>query len=90
MKYRKKPVFIEAYQWNGNTKSFEEIYGLFGNPDSLSLQLSDDGLEIRIRTTDLELIGYKGDYIIKDSRDEFHCCQSDVFNIVYEGVYDND
>jgi len=80
MKYRKKPVVIEAIQWNGNQ---EEIY------DFLRGVEFRDG-ELYIQTLEGQMHASKGDYIIKGVQGEFYPCKPDIFELTYEKVEDND
>lgn len=78
MKYRKKPVVIEAMQWNGN--NFEEVC-MFCNSiikaDTFDKQLT-------IKTLEGNMIASKGDYIIKGVKGEFYPCKPDIFEATYE------
>lgn len=80
MKYRKKPVVIEAFQ-------------LYREPfPEWIWQASDDGI-VEIRTKDLvintlegQMLGITGDYIIKGVQGEIYPCKADIFEQTYEAV----
>ena len=95
MKYRKKPVVIEAIQWNGH--NLEEIKDFVG--DSLICEIFDTTWEggwgvpttiptiyIEIKTLEGNHICSEGDYIIKGVQGEFYPCKPDVFMQTYEQV----
>lgn len=79
MKYRKKPVVIDAVQWTG--KNFNEILGF------VDKQLSANGLnEIFIETLEGSMKASSGDFIIKGLKGEFYPCKPDIFEASYEKV----
>lgn len=91
MKYRKKPVVIEAVQWTG--LNFEEIKVFVG--DALEYQFYDfykgTGeykriISIRIKTLEGKMNCAEGDYIIKGVQGEFYPCKPDIFEATYELV----
>ena len=73
-KYRKKPVVIEAIQYNGD--NYNEILNFTGNKSLLSLKQSN---EIIINTLEGNMIASIGDYIIKGIKGEFYPCKPDIF-----------
>ena len=91
MKYRKKPVVIEAVQWNG--RNLEEIKEFVG--DSLIYEISDAAWKVGkgvpsvymgIKTLEGTHICSKGDYIIKGVQGEFYPCKPDIWKQTYEQV----
>lgn len=78
MKYRKKPVVIEAIQWNGNNWNELVEFGC------ACAQTQDD--EIWIPTLEGILKASVGDYIIKGVQGEFYPCKPDIFEQTYEVV----
>ena len=94
MKYRKKPVVIEAYQF---TKKIVEDYFFDNVPlpegieiTKLSGHLKDRKLYdyiVRIETLEGETYKVKeGDWIIKGIKGEFYPCANDIFEATYERV----
>ena len=81
MKYRKKPVEIEAVKWNG--RNFEEIRQL-QNKNEQQLQRYEN--EILIFTLEGTMKASLGDYIIKGVSGEIYPCKPDIFNLTYEKV----
>lgn len=86
MKYRKKPVVIEAIQWNGNNL-YETL--CFMNcsdgvePETISHNYKN---EITIKTLEGDMKVSVGDYIIKGIKGEFYPCKPDIFEASYEKV----
>ena len=79
MKYRKKPVEIEAVKWNGrNFKEIEELQ----NKNEQQLQRYEN--EILIFTLEGTMKASLGDYIIKGVSGEIYPCKPDIFNLTYE------
>lgn len=89
MKYRKKPVVIEAIQWNGdNLNEIKEFVG-----ESLDYSIIDTAWEVgkgapyvlmKIHTLEGDHECTKGDYIIKGVQGEFYPCKPDIFEQTYE------
>ena len=79
MKYRKKPVVIEAIQFTNNGKELVEWCGcdFSKNPDGEYEFLLIHTLEGTHRA-DI------GDYIIKGVKGEFYPCKPDIFEMTYE------
>ena len=92
-KYRKKPVVIEAIQWNGqNTK---QILEFMGQKVDLSNQIAQDrfydyelSLQNGWEITTLEggHIASINDFIIKGINNEFYPIKSEIFFKTYEKV----
>lgn len=81
MKYRKKPIVIDAFKWNGKLK---ELMLAFDTND-LPIGLYPIP-EITIKTLDGDMRCNIGDYIIRGPRGEFYPCKSDIFEAIYEKV----
>ena len=79
MKYRKKPVVIEAIQWTGSNPL--DIIDFC--KDSCEYSIYD---EILIHTLEGDMIAQYGDYIIKGINGEFYPCKPDIFEKTYEKV----
>ena len=79
MKFRKKPVVIDAVQYNGdNFNVVRQFVGI-----SLPLhQLGDD--KIGIQTLEGVMTANVGDWIIKGIKGEFYPCKPDIFEKTYE------
>jgi hypothetical protein len=84
MKYRKKPVVIEAIQWTGGNS--EEIYSKFPECFNSIIIYHNDALIIK--TLEGNMTANDGDYIIKGIKGEFYPCREDIFLATYEKVED--
>lgn len=88
MKYRKKPVVIEAYQYNYplyENEIFQEL------PDWLKEARADaivyyKNNRLTIKTLEGEHTVTKGDYIIRGVKGELYPCKPDIFEATYDLV----
>lgn len=78
MKYRKKPVVIEAMQYTRNALEAERVAEWCGGTQS------DDGC--MIETLEGDMLARYGDWIIKGVQGEFYPCKPDIFEMTYERV----
>lgn len=79
MKYRKKPVIIEAIQWKGNNK--QEIIDFVKSDCSFSFTN-----ELKIYTLEGIMTANINDYVICGVNGEFYPCKPDIFEQTYEIV----
>lgn len=78
MKFRKKPVVIEAIQFlTGNFAAIEDFVG--GDAEWR------DG-ELIVATLEGPLRASHGDWIIRGVKGEFYPCKPDIFTLTYEAV----
>ena len=82
MKFRKKPVVIEAFQWKGNVGNL--MTWMAENHLSGIYEIGDNCL--LIPTLEGQMICSYGDWIIKGIKGEVYPCKPDVFEKTYEGV----
>lgn len=82
MKYRKKPVEIEAIEWEGDNEP--EIREFVGNSLKDDHERSPDYL--CIMTLEGPIYAYLGDFIIKGVKGEFYPCKPYIFNLTYDPV----
>ena len=80
MKYRKKPVVIEAVQWHNGDKH----EAVENNPLNNPMTPNDPC----IKTLEGYLHVSDGDFIIKGVNGEFYPCKPDIFEKTYEKVED--
>jgi uncharacterized protein affecting Mg2+/Co2+ transport len=91
--YRKKPIIVEAIQYNGNCV---ELYNWSNGVVVVSPVLEPDennpsGDYVQIHTLEGTMIGDRGDWIIKGINGEFYPCKPDIFEKTYEIVnYEGD
>ena len=80
MKFRKKPVVIEAIRFNGrNSADIHEFCGEY-----VREPVGEDYLEII--TLEGIVKAQPGDYIIKGVNGEFYPCKPDIFEQTYEPI----
>lgn len=83
LKFRKKPVEIEAMQFNNETK--DKCFNFVRC--SCSADRDDNGHPIlRIQTLEGVMTVSAGDWIIKGVVGEFYPCKPDIFEQTYEQV----
>ena len=91
MKYRKKPVVIDAVQWTG--KNYREMFNFLENkPDEYitatgkNFYIDHDKVQggLIIKTLEGEHLASVGDFIIKGVNGEFYPCKPDIFEKTYE------
>jgi hypothetical protein len=88
VRYRKKPVEIEALLFDGSMVSADHIEQW---SDGAAIPVwwksdEDDQIAIEIKTLEGTMIGAPGDYIIKGLKGEFYPCKPDIFAESYEAV----
>ena len=88
MKYRKKPVVIEAIQWTGdNLKEIIDFTGLHPSAEKWTWEeyeavVASEGLIIF--TLEGKHLASRGDFIIKGVQGEFYPCKPAIFEQTYE------
>ena len=80
MKFRKKPVEVEAVQWTG-----ENLFEICNFCPPVAGERQVDGI-IVIPTLEGKMISTPGDWIIKGVAGEFYPCKPDIFEQTYEKV----
>lgn len=80
MKYRKKPVVVEAVLFDG--KNHDKVRDFANNGDVVSVRQ----YIVEIRTLEGTMVGNVGDWIIKGVKGEFYPCKPDIFEMTYEAV----
>lgn len=89
MKFRKKPVIIEAIQWDGTESGIQKIKAKFLALETLAKTghlKRDEVTSWRIGTLEGGHIVTPGDWIIKGIKGEHYPCKPDIFEATYERV----
>jgi hypothetical protein len=81
VKYRKKPVVVDAVQWTGY--NYGEVYKLF--PDDCEPLRGEWG-SLFIPTLEGEMRANPGDWIIRGVAGECYPCKPEIFKQTYEPV----
>lgn len=99
MRFRKKPVIIEAVQLNWKNWGLicDFLYGVITNQNPGHYNATDYSdtcgesapyIEITIPTLEGNHIAKHGDWIIKGVKGEFYPCKPDIFEATYEKIED--
>lgn len=87
MKFRKKPVVIEAMKL---TRNLAEVVGKWiGRENICGMGLGEfheDACYIEIKTLEGTMTASEGDWIIKGIKGEFYPCKPDIFEASYESA----
>ena len=94
MKFRKKPVVIEAIQFKYTEDSIAELKQFCGSclgdfykdrhptaVGEVEIGTLEDGIHLTVKH-----IATEGDWIIKGVQGEFYACKPDIFEQTYESV----
>ncbi len=83
MKYRKKPIVIEAIEFTKGTKN--QAFNFVRCNTSADFDVSGKPV-LKIQTLEGIMTAQLGDWIIKGVRGEFYPCKPDIFSQTYEPV----
>lgn len=88
MKFRKKPVVIEAFKWTGGPDQEEDPVWIIEAIRSGDVTFANNvsGPEMYIQTLEGITVARSGDYIIKGIKSEIYPCKPDIFEASYESV----
>lgn len=84
MKYRKKPLVIEAIQWNGKNTEAATKFIIDGGGDCFLARTIDT--PIYIKTLEGTIEANRNDWIIKGVNGEFYPIKDEIFKKTYEAV----
>lgn len=82
--YRKKPVVIEAKQWNGENADEIQSFLFDGNQHAAHGWVK--GQYVEIGTLEGLMVASIGDWIIKGVAGEFYPCKPEIFAATYDEV----
>ena len=84
MKFRKKPVVIDARLWDGDPfRMIQWLESLNGNKHNYRVAF-DLGAVMKIPTLEGEMTAQKGDWIICGVKGELYPCKPEIFEQTYE------
>lgn len=91
MKYRKRPVVIEAWQFETNndtdSKNMNEIVlWINQGQTAFARHAWHNGTDIFIQTLEGTMTAVVGDWIIRGVQGEYYPCKPDIFEMTYEKV----
>ena len=85
MKYRKRPVVIDAIRWTptqDDDGNISEVLAFVGQKRDLSARYA----AILIDTLEGQMVALPGDWIIRGVQGEHYPCKPDIFEATYEPV----
>ena len=92
-KYRKKPVEIEARQWDGTASGATPLINWMLDNDTAARYYAPGEYShivaetyIAIDTLEGQIVASPGDFIIQGIQGEFYPCKPDIFAATYEAV----
>jgi hypothetical protein len=80
--YRKKPVVIEAIQFDFAPATADRIVEMKGDIEGLLF----DERGLTITTLEGDMLAQDGDYVIKGVKGELYPCKPDIFYATYESA----
>jgi hypothetical protein len=84
-KFRKKPVVIEAEQFDGTAECADRLLRMYAS--NVSPECEPDGTflgRMLIDTLEGQMIASPGDWIITGVKGERYPCKDEIFRITYE------
>lgn len=98
LKWRKKPIVIEAWRWDGDRSVLcdirdapdwlveaEVIYGrLNAGQVQVSCEIDGSNCQLKIATFEGAMVASPGDWIIRGVKGELYPCKPDIFAATYE------
>lgn len=81
-KFCKKPMVIEAVQFDGTKASCDEVQRFVGR--TCGLASVGTNWNVLINTLEGDMLANAGDWIIKGVKGEFYPCKPDIFEATYE------
>lgn len=89
MKYRKKPVVIDAFKWTADIDQVDDPTWAIEAIREGRITIICGGtphVTLIIRTLEGEMTAHQGDYIIRGIKGELYPCKPDIFEATYEAV----
>lgn len=91
MKYRKKPVVIDAFKWTGGMDQTEDPVWIIDAIKAQQVGFDNSGtpqVTMWIGTLEGVMKANPGDYIIRGIKGEIYPCKAEIFEASYEAVND--
>lgn len=89
MRYRKKPVVVEAFRWTGGPDQVEDPVWAIQAIRGKVIWFENGGtpaITLKIKTLEGVMTAQQGDFIIRGVKGELYPCKPDIFNATYEAV----
>jgi len=89
--FRKKPVEIQAQQWNGTRGSIDALCRWVNDGQdepilSYTFSGADDVDDVQVWTLEGPMGVSPGDWIIRGVKGEFYACKPDIFEMTYDAA----
>lgn len=87
MKYRKKPVIIDAFKWTADIEQTEDpewVVDAIKRGDIWFNNVGTSEVTMEIKTLEGNHIANRGDFIIRGVAGEIYPCKPDIFEKTYE------
>ncbi len=85
MKFRKKPLVVDAVRWNGRNEL--DIAKIIKNNSATGTYTTNKDM-LYIILPDRELRMNIGDWLIKGVKGELYPCTNEVFEVTYDAVFE--
>lgn len=89
MKYRKKPVVVEAFRLPGPGQDVPQDFHDWCDRVGFHNYISGRDETLIIETPEGQMWANPGDWIIRGVRGEFYPCKHEIFEATYEPVIDS-
>ena len=86
-KFVKKPVVVEAYQFDGNIRSIDNFP--ISEVGKFKVSSENGQYYLIIPTLEGDMKAVAGDWIIKGVKGEYYPCKPDIFKSIYNVIEDN-
>ena len=89
MKYRKKPVVIDATQWDGTLTGVRSIEAIYPQMVTLAITYHEKDNTVswwKIGTLEGSHVVSPNDWIILGIKGEYYPCKPDIFEATYESA----
>jgi hypothetical protein len=83
MRYKKRPVEVEAFQWDGSSHLAEKPQWYV---DANGISYNPVAKVLYIETLEGCMTAQIGDWIVKGVKGELYPCKPDIFDLTYEAV----
>lgn len=85
-KFRKKPVVVEAIQWDGTIEHAKKLSEIFGFECYIGTRTYRNNFVFYIKTLENWVEASPNDWIIKGVQGECYPCKPDIFEQTYEAT----
>ena len=91
MKYVKKPIVVEAFQWTGDNAPGEfpdwfRAAVIINKVVFVKSNFTGRSICMNIQTLEGTMLAIPGDYLIQGVKGEIYPCRKDIFELTYELV----